>query len=53
MLVAVIAVFVLCWTPTSIINILKAFDQIDEMNEGILRQCVTSTYSQRLSHSQA
>ncbi|UXI16501.1 myosin [Sarcoptes scabiei] len=44
MLVAVVVLFVLCWAPTLIIGLLRAFNLIAETNEGILREIITVTF---------
>ena len=43
MLVAVIVLFIFCWTPTLTLNVLRAFNLIDEINEGILKEIATGT----------
>ncbi|KAH9414104.1 hypothetical protein DERP_012583 [Dermatophagoides pteronyssinus] len=44
MLVAVVVLFVLCWAPTLVIGLLRAFNMIAETNEGILKEIITVTF---------
>lgn len=41
MLVAVVLVFIVCWTPTLIFSMLRAMDIALETNEGFLKHVAT------------
>lgn len=38
MLVAVVLLFLLCWAPMMLINVLRAFEFLDDLNHGLLKQ---------------
>ncbi|KAI2805532.1 hypothetical protein BLOT_004530 [Blomia tropicalis] len=44
MLVAVVLLFVICWSPLLIINLLKGFLIIPQINEGLLKAAVPIAY---------
>ena len=44
MLVAVVLLFVICWSPLLIINLLKGFLIIPQINEGLLKAAVPSMF---------
>lgn len=40
MLVAVVVLFVLCWAPLLLMNVLRAFELVDDLNHGWLKHVV-------------
>lgn len=46
MLVAVIVLFVFCWTPTLLFNLMRAVNVVHETNEGYLKEIVTGRPTQ-------
>jgi len=44
MLVAVVVLFVICWSPTLVINLLKGYHVLEQTNEGNLKELVTGKW---------
>ncbi|XP_017492807.1 PREDICTED: pyroglutamylated RFamide peptide receptor-like [Rhagoletis zephyria] len=44
MLVAVVVLFVLCWAPLLLMNVLRAFELVDDLNHGWLKHVVPLAY---------
>ena len=42
MLVAVVLFFILCWTPLLTVNLLKALELVNRINDGYLKEIVAS-----------
>lgn len=51
MLIVVVIIFVLCWTPILVINVLKAFQLIPLLNYGHMKAIITASHLFSYSNS--